>query len=600
MGNRQVTVEEYANLALKEDRTPMWGENGTQNSNYPTYWPPQYRADNGGKYEQCYFGKVFQLPEIDGYFNDKNKNNGYYPRVNFDEIEAPDSEIMLVIEQLVDIEKFWTRSIENRDMNVVTSLVIPLGNKYMYQIDKYVKKNFPEFLAYFGIIKSNSKNYTFSFKDGKVPLTFIFPIYTILLLFLVEHYKSVNAPFLNFKTGSAYMNPDANLFDVPTLQEFKKEIEIITFEQGNFWTEMGNKYLTKEEVLEFWKKNPELVESIKRFRKALKEGFLYASPGIDSYYFRESLVQFMKFKDGPSSPFNFTFFRKFIDNRYTPTVKIDRVVLLYFMLMVYALEKLLGNDFFELPLGKPHQRLPLIDIKPIDLISHGWFFRDVKKAWLETAQWTLFGRPDNNYLHYFGLKPDNEFRMLVWGFITTYPIRPLKVPPFSFGEWTRHTVGWKKVTEQQWDDYFEWAVANVFASRNGNPNYVLPGQQLLDTDGLPLWEKPPSEGFLGEPLLNTYPDYGVLTEIQESWFGPSFKLLLPWTVAADWIWGDNFWEFVNGTVKFIFKKVLDALKAIADVLPAVLPALLLLAGLGVGAYFVTRPDNNLYIQENKK
>ena len=599
MGNQQVTVEEFVTLSLKENREPIFGENGSQKAPYPPYWPPPYRADNGGLYSKCYFGKVFQYPEIGAHFNEMMKGNAHYPKINFDEIDAPDSDVMNVIEQLREVRQFWVRSIEIQDLNIVTSIVINNFNKYQYQIQTYVKKNFGIFLEYFGIVKSSSPHYPFYFKDGKVPLTFLYPIVTTLLLFIVDHYTSPNAPFVNFKTGSAYANPDANLHDIPTLQEFRKEAEIITFEQGNFWTEMGNKYKDKKEVLEFWNKNAELVESIKRFRKALKEGFLYAPPGIDDYYFRDALVQFMKFKDGPISAFNFTFFKNFMENRYTSTKKIDRVVLLYFYLMIFALEKLMGPDFWEQPFAKPHQKIPLIDIKPIDLVAHGYFFRPVKAAWLTTAEWTLFGR-SNNYINAVGFQPEkmNEFRRKVWSFIVKYPLRPLRVPPFNFSEWTRLTIGWRKAAEQQWDDYFEWVVANVFAEVN--INWVEPGQQLLNAEGLPVWDKPPTDNFQGAPLFNSYPDYGLLTDVEERWFGPSFKYLIPWTIGADWIWGDDFWDFVNGAAKFIFKKVLDALKFIAEALPAVLPFLLLFAGVGAGVWYLTKSENKFYLEENKK
>lgn len=320
MGNiPQVTVEEFVNLTLKENREPMWGENGSQKAPYPPYWPPMYRADNGGKYEKCYFGKVFQYPEIGAYFNDMMKGNGNYPKINFDKIDAPDTDLMNVIEQLREVRKFWQHSIAIQDMNVVTSIVVNNFNKYQYQIQTYVKKNFGIFLEYFGIIPSKD---LFYFKDGKIPLTFLFPVVTTLLLYIIDHYTSPNAPFLNFKIGSAYFDPDGNLFDIPTLQEFRQQAETITFEQGNFWTEMGNKYKNKEDVLKFWEKNAELVESIKRFRKALKAGFLHAPPGIDDYYFRDALVQFMKFKDGPTSAFNFVFFKQFMENTYTSTKKL--------------------------------------------------------------------------------------------------------------------------------------------------------------------------------------------------------------------------------------------------------------------------------------
>ena len=94
-----------------------------------------------------------------------------------------------------------------------------------------------------------------------------------------------------------------------------------------------------------------------------------------------------------------------------------------------------------------------------------------------------------------------------------------------------------------------------------------------------------------QPLLNTYPDLGIM-DLDEN-YGRSFRFLLPWVAAADWIWGDNFWDFVNGSVRKVFKLVIDALIALYNFVGGLFPFIIVALGL-FGGYLLFGRSSEAY------
>jgi hypothetical protein len=68
--------------------------------------------------------------------------------------------------------------------------------------------------------------------------------------------------------------------------------------------------------------------------------------------------------------------------------------------------------------------------------------------------------------------------------------------------------------------------------------------------------------------------------------GRVLRFLVPWVTAADWIWGDDFWEFVSNTARRIFKMVIDALIALYDIAIAILPSLAIILAAAAGIYLI--------------
>lgn len=591
MGNKQQTPENYINQALNENRNLMWGLDSVQKIPYPSYWTPEYRADNGGSIANVKFGRNFQFPTIGPDFDESVKNNHNYPKVNFANINAPSQEMMNnIFRPISNFRHEWTRANNSNDIKIIADPVLTLFIQREELIKEYVGKNFAAQLGYFGIIQYEDDTYKFNTKFNYLPDNYKIPIYLHLLLYVSDHFQLPTAPYLLFKKGSSDYHPDKLYSNLPTLSEFKKQIVQNAVECGNFWTTMSNSLETREDVLEFWTddENDDLVESIRRYHKGLKAGFLFAPPGIDDYYFREKFFQLLHCKRSGKLVFNFPYFPGLLEEKFQYIGKVNHVILLYYFLMVHDIDLLFNGKFFDMEISKPFRKIPIVDIKPIDYKSHSYFFQNVKAAWLTTAEWTFFGR-NNNYLTQVKVTPDTDFRKMVWEFMQNYPLRPLKVPPFNFQQWTRQTLGWKKASEEQWDDYFEWVVVNAMAQ--DEPFYSPPGDQLRDKEGNLLWVKPK------DPLLNQYPDYGLLTDVEESWFGPQFKLLMPWTIGADWVWGDKFWDFVNGTVKVIFRKILQALRALANVVGEFLPYILLALGVVGGVFLLTRGNNQFILEQ---
>jgi hypothetical protein len=602
-----ITQQQFIDATLDEKTENIWGDEYLQKQKYPDIWTPIYKNRNAGNLQNVVFGWQYQFPQIG--FNTITKlqhSSKTFPKINFENVAAPSVKITKAIQGLDAYDKFWEYAYEKRNPKEVISFVWAFFQEEFLDLQLYLNEYFYDQLAWFGLLDDTSdKKPTINIKLNYIPLNYRIPVYISLCYHITEYFKnSTNSPFLNFKTGSVYLNPDYNFSDLPTLQEFNKNIEHYRIELGNFWTDMSNQLHSKEEVMAFWNKHEEIVEPIKRFYKALKEGFLYTAPGIDSYYFRLSFFQLYNFKISGQKVFNFPIFDKYIDDKYCPIQKINHVILLYYNLICKDINYLFDNQFFELPISKPYPRIPFTPINPIDIGQIISVFKGLKELWLNTAEWTYFGK-DNNYMNQWGHQFKlTELQQKIYDFIKIYPLRPLKVPPFNFGEWARRTPSWYQVCEIQWNDYFKWVIANVNTLKE--PNYAEPGDILLDKDGnevIITMNKYDTNNVLlfseKIKLQNNYPDYGVLVEERQPWFGRQFLLLFPILTPADFIWGDEFWGFINNTVRKVFQIIIDTLYTLLKIVETLLPSLLIIAAVVGGYFFITRNEENISITNEK-
>lgn len=200
-------------------------------------------------------------------------------------------------------------------------------------------------------------------------------------------------------------------------------------------------------------------------------------------------------------------------------------------------------------------------------------------------------------------------------FMLLYPPPRLKRPPFNFWKETRLTEEYIHVFEEQWADYLEWSIQNVGAW--GKPNYVKPGEPLKNGAGQRMFlnmqkqattEGVTKKGATNNPLINIYPDYGLIDyeNRERAWYR---RVPLFWTYVGDFIWGSEFWGSLFYAMKAVFEQVIQVLKQIVatvvdvveDIAKTVLPefgpfllvgGLVLVAVVG-GSSFISGVGNEL-------
>jgi hypothetical protein len=250
--------------------------------------------------------------------------------------------------------------------------------------------------------------------------------------------------------------------------------------------------------------------------------------------------------------------------------------------MIYDIQKLIPN-IWEKPFTVIQPRIPWTGLEGIDDRFLEINFLSFKEAWKNTALYFFF--ESNRPLWPPGYQIDppemDEATRMIFDFIKIYTPPALKVPPFSFSEWKRLSSGWEDVFELQWEAYFNWARVNAYAS--SQPNYVNPGEQLKNKEGeLQFYKNAAGKDV---PLINTYPDYGIMKS-DDGPTGRSFRFLLPWAAAADWIWGDDFWDTIANVTRKIFKLIIDALIALYEIASAILPSAVFILAIAAGIYYL--------------
>lgn len=250
-------------------------------------------------------------------------------------------------------------------------------------------------------------------------------------------------------------------------------------------------------------------------------------------------------------------------------------------------------------LKKPNYELAFKRVETLDSIM------DFKELWRRTAiSNTLLDkiafwrkeeqRQTEHWPPYIGMK-DSEIQTLeskLLQFMFAYSPKRLKVPPReSFWTSGEESKTWNEAFEVQWRDYLLWCEHNV--PLWGTPEFVEPGDQLRDPQGKKLWSPKKDEHGNKMPLINTFPDYGLMDheDIQTAWYTriPNF-----WTTVGSWYWGTDFWTWLGGMVKEIFAKVIQALidlakfvlKTVGDALGLDWTTVLFLLIGGTAAFFV--------------
>lgn len=580
MGNKQSQPSDWIDDFANERKEIIWGNGNVEKQAYPSFWPPAWQSPSQSRGD-VEFGRVYQFPVISPFLLHDDRFMTIFPPIDFSKVNSPNVKVMQLFAHLDAISTAWKDSIQEKSIARIISNAFYFFQQYDQDINSYLNENVPDCLNYFGLVDYKSGQKYFEKKLPYIPNHFLITTTLFILLRLQLHFKNDNAPFLEWKRLSSVIVKD----NMPSSKEFLDAIPHITAQYGNFWIEMNNFLKTPIDVHNFLAKNKQIMDEMLHLRAAKKRGELTLGGDTysDNYSVRIGFLRILKYNVN-GNRFNFPLFTDFpVNGAYCNVSEVNHYCILYLELMYENLNKILP-DIWDSPLGVIHPVLPIGEIKPIDDTYLQKNFQWFKQEWAMTAEYAFFNRnrapwppfvPESDRKAF----PEGSANQLIFDFIMTYPPPRLKVPPFSFTEWQRKTEGWHRVFEEQWNSYFTWVRHNAFAQNQ--LNWVPPGEQMKNAEGELLFYK--DDRGQDQPLLNTFPDFGIMDLDQN--YGKGIKYLLPWVAGAEWIWGDNFWDFVNGAVRKLFKLVIDALIALYNLVGGLFPFILLGLGL-LGGYLV--------------
>ncbi|HXU95464.1 MAG TPA: hypothetical protein VFP45_03410 [Candidatus Nitrosotalea sp.] len=592
MGNKPVQPSDWINDFQNEKREPIWGAANVEKIPYPTFWPPAWATTSPSRGD-IQFGRIYQFPVISPSLLQDEKFMSVFPKIDFSNVNAPTPRMMEVFFYMDVISTSWNDSFQSNSIFQVVHNSFYLMKEYEKDFNSYLSENFQEWLNFFGLVNYKSGHKYFEKKLEYLPDHFLITTTLLILLRIQLHFKNDNAPFLEWKRLSAIKVPDS----MPAYKDFKAMIPEINRQYGNFWAGMNNFLNSKEDIYMFLSKNKNIMDLMLYYRSAWRNGELTyeGDTFTDNYAIRLAFLRVLKYNDS-GKHFNFPIYTDYKKDRgiYCNVSIVNHYCFLYLELMVHDLNAIYP-EIWDTPLGNLFPTLPPEKIRPIDdnylMEKFEWF----KKEWAMTAEYAFFGQNRAQWPPYipqvdwdnWEKNNSNDANYIILKFIMTYPPPRLKVPPFSFGEWKRKTEGWHRVFEEQWKSYFSWARHNAYAK--DKLNWVFPGEQMKNLEGELLFYL--DDKGKQQPLLNTYPDLGIM-DLDEN-YGKGFRFLLPWVAAADWIWGDNFWDFVNGAVRKVFKLVIDALIALYNFVGGLFPFIIVALGL-FGGYLLFGRSSEAY------
>lgn len=600
MGNKLPKLDQWVKDLYDEKRETLWGKGNLEGIDYPAFWPPPQKEPTNINLQTLSFGKVYQFPVLEpSLLKNLALRIEKFPKIDIKKMNAPSSEMMILLSKIQKLSILWEKSIIDKDIYLI---IVPffdiLDDHDNYKvIMTYLQENLYEQLNFFGLFDGRVTQNIIWFEKALPfqPDNFRYSSLLFILLTLCQCFESDNAPFLPWKKGTS----GANSTEIPNLEEWKSQIPLYNATNGNFWTTMNGVLKDAKEVLDFWDRHPDVVKIVITFKRNMEMGnitFPNHDTVTDSPLFRESFLNIFKFQQKGRMIFRFPYWNFENVNKFIDVKLLNTMIRNYLYLMVYDVQLLIPN-IWSMRQGAIERDVPFSDIRPVDPSSLKKNFDVYKTWWMQTSQWYFFDInrplwPPGRQI--IDEKKENDIVNQVFDFIFDHPPPALKVPPFNFAEWTRRSQGWMDVFEKQWDAYFEWVVENVKAQNS--PNWVNPGDQLKNSDGELQWQ----DGDKKIPLLNTYPDYGIMSE-EGGPFGRNLLFLAPFATPLDWIWGSDFWSFINGLPKKLFNLVLDVLKTLYKVVASVLPSALLIAGIGFAAYMVFsgKKPEEIYLQLTK-
>lgn len=601
MGNKQQKLDQWVKDLYDEKRENLWGKENLEKIAYPPFWPPPQKEPTNFTLQTLTFGKVYQFPVLEPeLLNFLPQKMGNFPKIDIKKMNAPSSEMMVLLSKIQKLSILWERSIIEKNIYLIITpffeIIDDASNSKI--ISSYMKENLFEQLNFFGLFDAETGKGKVWF-DKKLPFqpeNFHYSAILFILLALCKCFESDNAPFLMWKKNSS----GSNSTEIPNLEEWKKQIPLHAASNGNFWTTMNGVLKDNEEVLDFWDRHSDVVKIVIIFKRNMEMGnitFPNHDTVTDDPFFRERFLNIFKFQQKGKMIFRFPYWNFENVDKFIDVKLLNTMIRNYLYLMVYDIQLLIPN-IWSMRQGAIERDVPFSDIRPVDPNFLKKNFDVYKTWWMQTAQWFFFDI--NRPIWPPGKKivdedDENVLVLQVRDFISDYPPNALKVPPFDFGEWTRKSQGWMDVFEKQWDVYFEWVVENV-KSQNA-PNWVPPGKQLKNGDGDLMWQDEKQE----IPLLNTYPDYGIMVD-EGGPFGRNFRLIFVWTTPLDWIWGSSFWDAVNGFSKKIFDLVIETLKTLYKVVTDFIPSALFIGFIGLTAYmlFSGKKPDEVYLQLTQK
>jgi hypothetical protein len=594
MGNKTTTPESWVEEILKDKTEPIWGKDNLQKIDYPKFWNPHPRNYPNQDINTLQFGNVYQFPPC---FISPVATLAFtdsFPKISLRDLAPPPPRVLHFLSQMEHLEMFNKESQEKKDIYYMARPWFEMIKEYGNDVKDYLESNMYRQLNFFGLVDAKDDAAYFLKKLNYIPSNFEAGVIYFLLGYLALFFNNDNAPFLAWKDFTVYSSSTK----IPGLVQFNQSVSVDRMSR-NFWI-VGRGLENPESVLRFWRENRELVKVIIEMKGALNKGSVGNGNDTftDQWGVREKFLDIYKYHKDGGHLFQFHYFNMAGLSKFEYLEDVNAIIRNYLWLMVADIEKLIP-DIWNRPEGSYYQSIPLTPINPIDPASYMGRWEAYRDYWKETSAWFLFNSNRPPWpLRFQPLTPEEEEK---WGeiqvgirhYLETYPLRALKVPPFSFGEFTRRTQEWHRLADKQWDDYFLWVVKNVLASNA--PNWVQPGQQMKNVNGELMYFE---EKGVKYPLINSYPDYGIMVDDGPG-VGRGIRFLIPVTIPFDWFFGDSFWDFINGSVAAVFKLIIQVLETLYEVAVSVLPLLWPIL-LGVGAFFYfTKSDNVINLPPQK-
>jgi len=586
MGNKAATPESWVEEILKEKTEPIWGKDNLQKMDYPKFWNPHPRNFPNRDINTLQFGTTYQFPPCFITPLSTLAFTDSFPKISLRDLSPPPPRVLHFLSQMKHLEIFNKEAQEKKDIYYMARPWFEMMKEYGNDIKDYLESNMYRQLNFFGLVDAKGDAGFFLKRLNYIHPNYEAGIIYFLLGYLAVFFYNDNAPFLpwkDFTVGSSSTK-------IPGLVQFNQSVSVDRMSR-NFWI-VGRGLEDAESVLRFWRENRELMNVVIEMKAALNKGQVGNGNDdfTDDWEVRENFFKIYKYQKDGGRLFQFHYFNMDGLSKFEYLQDVNAIVRNYLWLMVADIEKLIPN-IWNSPDGSYKPTLPFVPINPVDPSNFENDWLTYKDWWKSTSEWYLFN--GNRPIWPPGrraLTPEEEaaipeMKKRIRDLIIGNTLRPLKVPPFSFGEFTRRTQDWEFLFELQWKNYFTWIVKNAAAM--DKPNWVKPGEQMKNPNGeLVFFE----EGGKKYPLINSYPDYGIMVD-DGFGVGRGIRFIIPITIPLDWIFGDSFWDFINGLPSAIFKLIIQVLDALYNVAAGLLPVLWPIL-LGVGAFFYfTKSDN---------
>jgi len=593
----------------EERQVQVWDSSGLNSVPYPSWWPQSLIVKG---VNSPIFGHVFGFPEINPALSNSFPK---YPLFKANNIKAPNIiffKNLLAVKTLMHDYNIHINTSTSSDSKVIFSQkILEFYNRDGEFWIHWIRDNIPSSLNFWGLSwpsvnVNNSKSPFFVGNLSYTPGQYILMSLLFILNNIHFYYSQTpGSPFLPWLSNTAN---ESESMDIPiAMNNFKAFAKVRATQNLNIWTQTGL-LKTQESVFKFLEENKELMKGFIDNIKGKKEGLYLRDKNYDDPLIREEFWKIYYHWDTAHGKWMFQIPDIFGIRKGQPVsvFGLNQYIRYSYFLMEVDLFLLKVNeestsetpkseDIDKKKVEETVARVRHVKITPeppaVSKIEFDMMdFERLRLYWITTAEYAFFNSnqpvwPPRQFESFFPLHPLPHIEKMN-NFIMKHPIDRLKVPPIDFFEMKRQDEGWTQVSNLQWRDYLLWVHANVEAQ--DQPFYSQPFAKLLDKAGKII---PRPDDPHGNTLINSYPDYGVLDpDAKGSATRKGFYKLTVWTLAADFIWGDNFDAWVVGKSQELFKLVIDTLislknlvvDVVGDIWPYILGgALILLTAGGV-------------------